>query len=341
MGAAFSIINDSDFWNTSRQDKFFRKLFAILLCCATLFGLLVYIYDVPPQPLLDEPEKKPAITKIQLKKQPEPAPPKPEPKPEPPKPEPKPEPPKPEPKPEPAPAPPQPKPEPAPPKPQPKPEPPKPQPPSQAELRQAARQKVQNTGLAALSSNMQGMTNTADASPRVSASKIVAAEATSDRGQERLYASSSNQGQANLSASTSSQDLDARLDDARTGGATSNSGGNDAVLASSGGGSSGSGTTGAGQRDEASVRRIFEQSKSSASALYNRALRKNPTMSGRVTFNVEIAPNGSVTNASIVDSQLNDPELERKLLLKVRSLQFGAKPVAVLNLTYSYDFLPS
>ena len=63
-------------------------------------------------------------------------------------------------------------------------------------------------------------------------------------------------------------------------------------------------------------------------------------MSGRVTFEVEIAPNGSVTSARIVESQLNDPDLERKLLLKVRSLQFGAKAVAILKLTYSYDFLP-
>lgn len=335
MGAAQQIHAESDFWSTSKQDRVFHILFLILFCFSATFGVLIYQYQVVPEAPIKALEKKEVITKILLEKE---EPPKPEPKiekpkPEPPKPEPKPEPPKP--KPEPTPEPPKPE----PPKPEPKvvqPEPPKP---TQAELRQTARAKAQNTGLAALSQDMSGITAMADSAPQASASKVIAAQSKNGRGQERLYASAASQANTNLSGSASSANLDARLDSATTRGVSSSAGGSDAVLAS--GGPSGTGQGGgAGQRDEASVRRVFEQSKASASALYNRALRKNPTMSGRVTFQVEIAPNGSVTSASIVESQLNDPALERKLLLKVRSLQFGAKAVAVLRLTYSYDFLP-
>lgn len=333
MGAALSIHSESDFWNTDRQDRVFRRYFYILFTFALILGIILYQYQATPEALLNTPKPKPAITKILLKKEPPPpvveTPEPVQPEPEPPKPEPAPEP-------EPAPAP-----EPAP-IPAPEPEVQAPPEPTQAEVRQAARAKAQNTGLAALSKDMSGLTDLADNTAQASASKVVAASSDSGQAQERLYAASAQQGQADLSGNASSADLDARLAQGQTSGATSTAGGGDAVLASGGSGSGGSGAgAAAGQRDEASVRRIFEQSKSSASALYNRALRQNPTMSGRVTFEVEIAPDGSVTAASIVSSELNDADLERKLLLKVRSLQFGAKDVAVLKLTYSYDFLPS
>lgn len=337
MGAVLPMQAEYDFWNTSKQDRVFRRLFFFLLVLSIAFGALIYIYQVPPQALLDKPKVKPSITQIQLKKEPI-VEPKPEPvKPKPPEPKakepPKVEPPKAE----------APKPKPKavePPKvqpPQPKPEPVKPTP-SPVQQREAARAKAQTRGLAAV--DMSGLTAAADAAPQASASKIIASQGNSSQSRERLYAASAQQASTDLAGSASSSSLDARMDRATTGGASSNAGGGDAVLASGNGGG-GSSAARAGQRDEASVRRVFEQSKSSASALYNRALRKNPTMSGRVTFEVVISPGGQVTSAKILDSQLNDAGLERKLLLKVRSLQFGAQNVSVLKLTYSYDFLPT
>lgn len=318
-----------DFWNTSQQDRQFRRLLTFLSLITCIFSVFIYLYQVPPKALLEKKEKEPVITQIQLKKEPiiepkveEPIPEPKQPEPEPPKPEV--QKPKPEPKPE----------------PKPKPEPVKPEPtptPSPEQQRAEARAKVQAQGLAAM--DMSGLTAMADNKPRASASKIVAAKGDAGASQERVYAASADQASTNLAGSASSANIDARLERSSTQGATSSAGGSDAVIGSNG--TAQASASRAGQRDEASVRRIFEQSKSSASALYNRALRKNPTMSGRVTFEVVIAPNGQVTEARIVDSQLNDAALERKLLLKVRSLQFGAQNVAVLKLTYSYDFLPS
>lgn len=314
MGVALPIHTNSEFWNTAPQDRVFRQFFSGLLAIATALALLILVYQVPPQPLLSPVEEPPAITRIQLERKPEPVIPKPAPE------EPKPEPPKAttpqlqEPV---------------------KPVIPKPvAPPPVTNDRDAARDKVRNVGLAAVVGDLSALNAQAN-QPQASASKVIAAQGQSQTAQERLYAGSAQLASAHLSGQTSTGDLDARLDPIQTSRVTSGAGGGDSAL------TAGTRTTAAaGQRDEASVRRVFEQSKSSASALYNRALRANPTMSGRVTFEVVISPSGAVTSAKIVSSELNDPALERKLLVKVKTLQFGAKAVASLRLTYSYDFLP-
>ena len=66
------------------------------------------------------------------------------------------------------------------------------------------------------------------------------------------------------------------------------------------------------------------------------ALRENPGLSGKVVLSVTIAPSGKVTDASIVSSELGDPELERKILARVMLLDFGPKDVP----TFTYPNYP-
>ena len=68
MGAALPIKTESEFWNTSAQDKNFRNIFLFLLSFSIAFGFMIYQYQVPVQPLLEKPEKKPVITQIKLEK---------------------------------------------------------------------------------------------------------------------------------------------------------------------------------------------------------------------------------------------------------------------------------
>jgi len=84
----------------------------------------------------------------------------------------------------------------------------------------------------------------------------------------------------------------------------------------------------------------MDKNKAAIFATYNRELRKNPTLEGKVVFKMVIEPNGRVSEASIVSSELDDPALERKLLARVRLINFGAKDVLQTTLNYAIDFLP-
>jgi Periplasmic protein TonB, links inner and outer membranes len=93
-------------------------------------------------------------------------------------------------------------------------------------------------------------------------------------------------------------------------------------------------------RGDQAIRQKMEEAKGRIFGIYNRALRENPTLQGKVVFKLVIEPNGSVSNAQIVSSELNDADLERKLLAAVRGINFGASDVLQTTLNYSFDFLP-
>ena len=94
-------------------------------------------------------------------------------------------------------------------------------------------------------------------------------------------------------------------------------------------------------RAEAAIRSVMEANKGAIFAIYNRALRRDPTLQGKVTVQLVIEANGSVSGISLVSSDLGDSGLERKLLARIRLINFGAANVEKTTLNYSIDFLPS
>ncbi|MDN3638068.1 AgmX/PglI C-terminal domain-containing protein [Simiduia curdlanivorans] len=93
-------------------------------------------------------------------------------------------------------------------------------------------------------------------------------------------------------------------------------------------------------RSEEEIRRVMDKNKAAIFAIYNRALRQNPTLQGKVVVKMVIEPNGSVSAASIVSSDLNDPDLEGKILSRLKLIRFAADNVTQTSLNYSFDFLP-
>ncbi|MDR6985281.1 outer membrane biosynthesis protein TonB [Rheinheimera pacifica] len=97
----------------------------------------------------------------------------------------------------------------------------------------------------------------------------------------------------------------------------------------------------AGQgRSEAAIRRVLEANKSSLYTLYSRALRANPLLKGKVVFELVIKPDGSLAEVTIVQSELNDSKLERQLVLRLGSVNFGAEAVALTRSQWTVEFLP-
>jgi TonB family protein len=108
-----------------------------------------------------------------------------------------------------------------------------------------------------------------------------------------------------------------------------------------GGGTLRRGASGKASRSIEDIKLIFDRNKGSIYTLYNRALREDPALQGKVVVKLTIAPSGQVLDCQLVSSELRAPDLERKLLVRIKQFDFGAKAVDAMVVTYPIDFLPS
>jgi TonB family protein len=103
----------------------------------------------------------------------------------------------------------------------------------------------------------------------------------------------------------------------------------------------GKGQSRASARTIEEIQMVFDRNKGRIYSIYNRALRKNPALEGKMVLRLTIAPSGKVVKVVLVSSELNDPELERKVLARIRMFDFGARDVSEVTITYPIDFLPA
>ena len=102
---------------------------------------------------------------------------------------------------------------------------------------------------------------------------------------------------------------------------------------------SGSGQKASRSREE--IELVFDRNKGAIYALYNRALRDSPALQGKIVLELTIAPWGEVTSCRVISSELNDPELERKLVARVKLFRFDERDVEAVTTTKPIDFFPA
>ena len=112
-------------------------------------------------------------------------------------------------------------------------------------------------------------------------------------------------------------------------------------LSDSAGGARRTGTSNKASRSREEIELIFDKNKGAIFALYNRALRVDPSLEGKLVLRLTIAPDGSVTFCEVVSSELNNPELEAKLVARVKLFRFDAKNVEPITTTKPIDFFPA
>ena len=107
-------------------------------------------------------------------------------------------------------------------------------------------------------------------------------------------------------------------------------------------GSGGGNSDGAGgaARSEEDMRKVMEQHKSAIFSIYNRALRDNAALQGKVKFKIVIDPSGQVVDVTVEFSELKEPALEAKLVSKLKSISFPAAAVLRTTFYQTLDFLP-
>jgi TonB family protein len=101
------------------------------------------------------------------------------------------------------------------------------------------------------------------------------------------------------------------------------------------------GSGGKASRSREEIEIVFDRNKSAIYALYSRALREQPELQGKVVVQLTIAPSGEVTDCRIVSTELNDPELEKKLVARIRMFRFEARDVEAMTTTKPIEFFPA
>jgi len=218
-------------------------------------------------------------------------------------------------------------------------EPPEPLPEPIKPTREAAREKAKNSGLAAMKDELFSMREAFEVKPEAQA-KLDQSETAEAKVKRKLLAGavdkqSDGASKAKLSQTVSSDALSTKnTQHVRLA--------EEEVLAVEGAiNEKAQALAQAGQRSEISLRRTLEANKSRLYTLYNRALRKDPFLQGKVMFEIEILPNGTISRAVIQSSELNHAKLERQLIVILRSIRFPEEDVDVMTTIWALDFLPS
>jgi len=101
------------------------------------------------------------------------------------------------------------------------------------------------------------------------------------------------------------------------------------------------GNSGKASRAREEVEIVFDRNKGALYALYGRALRDQPELAGKLVLEFTIAPTGEITMCRVVSSELKDPELEKKIVARVRLIRFKPADVEPLTVSKPIDFFPA
>lgn len=101
------------------------------------------------------------------------------------------------------------------------------------------------------------------------------------------------------------------------------------------------GSDGKSRRTQEQLRRVFDRYAGKFNSQYQRALRSNPALQGTVVLYLVIAPNGDVQDVKVKSSQLGDSQLERRITLIAKGMNFGAMNVETWKGDYKLNFFPN
>ena len=95
-------------------------------------------------------------------------------------------------------------------------------------------------------------------------------------------------------------------------------------------------------RTDEEIQIVFDRHKSALYRLYNRALRKNPTLKGQIVLKLTIEADGSVSLCNVKSTNMNSPNLADQVVERVKTFDFGAKEgIPAVSIVYPIDFLPA
>jgi hypothetical protein len=98
---------------------------------------------------------------------------------------------------------------------------------------------------------------------------------------------------------------------------------------------------GPGRTDE-EIQIIFDRYKATLYRIYNKELRKDPTLRGKILLRIIIEANGTVSVCKVESTDLGSPKLVADIVERIRRFNFGSKEgVPKTTILYPIDFLPA
>lgn len=123
------------------------------------------------------------------------------------------------------------------------------------------------------------------------------------------------------------------------------------VTSNIGGGGGGGGGGGDGRplssgpgpsRTDEEIQIVFDRYKAALYRIYNRELRTNPLLKGKMMLRISIKPDGTVSLCKLESTNMDSPALVKEVLARVEQFNFGAKAgVPTTTILYPIDFLPA
>jgi hypothetical protein len=95
-------------------------------------------------------------------------------------------------------------------------------------------------------------------------------------------------------------------------------------------------------RTDEEIQIVFDRHKAALYRLYNRDLRRDPTLQGQMVLRLRIEPDGSVSLCELHSTDMNAPNLSAQVVARVGTFDFGAKEgIPAVTILYPIDFLPA
>ena len=201
-----------------------------------------------------------------------------------------------------------------------------------------ARKKAQQSGLLKFKDELADLRQNLDLTPLGQTKNLQGAVGQDSHAERSLIASKVGSGSAGITTANASRGFGT--------GAGSLTGNNTTavssrIVAAGGTGNLAKGGSGKPSRSEEEIALVFDANKGAIYALYGRALRDEPELQGKLVLEFTIAPDGEVTECHVVSSELHNPELEKKIVARVKLFRFAAKDVATITTTKPIEFVPT
>ncbi|AMO23697.1 hypothetical protein GCM10027034_37040 [Ramlibacter solisilvae] len=95
-------------------------------------------------------------------------------------------------------------------------------------------------------------------------------------------------------------------------------------------------------RTDEEIQIVFDRYKAALYRIYNRELRNDPSLRGKMVLRLTIEPDGRVSACAVKSTDLASPALSADVVERVLKFDFGAKQgVPSITIVYPIDFLPA
>ena len=94
-------------------------------------------------------------------------------------------------------------------------------------------------------------------------------------------------------------------------------------------------------RGQEEIQELLDRNKGAMYTLYNRELRVNASLQGKLVLSITIAPAGNVTRCVILSSELGSVSLEQQLVALIKRIDFGSRAgAAAVTTKIPIEFFP-